>query len=89
MPSKNMVSRDEVNKRRRARYHRVREQVSAANKRDRVECPLCAGITFRRLYLKTHLANRHCLPAPLQAAVPASSAAFQEVLRSSVFACQS
>ena len=57
------ANRIAINEKRRARYLENREELSAKAAADRVQCPLCQGITFGRLYLPKHLQTRHCLGA--------------------------
>ena len=41
------------------RYQKMKMVISEEGKKDRVECPYCQGVTYRRLYLKKHLKTRH------------------------------
>jgi uncharacterized C2H2 Zn-finger protein len=43
---------------RKADYKLKREEISKKGKEDRINCPLC-GLSFRRLYVKRHIENRH------------------------------
>ncbi len=57
-----MISDKQILLEKRRRYYhenKDRLQLLQKYKNDRIECPLCKGITFRRLYLKNHLLKRH------------------------------
>ena len=68
-----MPSSEARNARRRERYTLNRKRILEAYRNDRAQCPLCTGVTFRRLYLKRHLALRHHIDASAYYA-PACSA---------------
>ena len=53
--------RDLLREKKRQWYYQHRDVVLKRQRGDRKECPLCK-ISYRRLYLKTHLENRHRLP---------------------------
>jgi hypothetical protein len=50
--------REERNARRRAEYQLRREKTLQKQKEDRAPCPLC-HLTFRRAYVRQHIALRH------------------------------
>ena len=63
--------RDRRATKRREFYVAHRESILREQRQDRAACPLCMGITFRRLYLKRHLLSRHKLSeAEAAACVP-------------------
>ena len=72
-------NREIINEKRRSKYNseerkqhykQNREQILAALKQDRVNCPLC-GLDYGRLYLTKHIATRHNKPRVcIQQAIP-------------------
>ena len=54
-------NRESVLAKKREKYHENKELISAQRKRDRVACPLCPQLTFKRNYLNEHLLKRHHL----------------------------
>ena len=64
--------RDEINKKRRELYQRqivdekyLERQAKVLEKRkmDKIECPHCKGVMYRKAYLRCHLITRHKYPA--------------------------
>ena len=56
----NDTNREILRAKKRAWYFQHRDEVLKRQRADKRECPLCT-ICYRRLYLKTHLENRHKL----------------------------
>ena len=51
--------KDRILEHKRSYYQANKIQILEKIKNDRIECPYCSGITFRRLYLPKHLETRH------------------------------
>ena len=51
-------NKEKILERKRLYYHANKERICASYRADRVCCPYCIGMTFRRCYLKKHL-RRH------------------------------
>lgn len=54
-------NRDRVLADKRQKYQQNKETISLKRKMDRVVCPLCPNLTFKRVYLPHHLSKRHKL----------------------------
>ena len=54
-------NKDRVLAQKREKYHQNKQQISAKRRIDRVPCPLCPQLTFKRDYLRHHLIKRHNL----------------------------
>ena len=54
-------NKDRVLAEKRQKYEQNKEQISAKRRIDRVACPLCPQLTFKRAYLRFHLIKRHNL----------------------------
>lgn len=55
------ANRDSINMKKKLLYQKTRVARLEKEKLDKRECPICVGISFRRLYLKKHLLTRHKL----------------------------
>ena len=54
-------NRQRVLEQKRQKYHQNKTEISTKRKLDRVTCPLCPNLTFKRNYLNQHLKKRHNL----------------------------
>ena len=54
-------NRESVLAKKREKYHENKDSISAKRRIDRVACPLCPQLTFKRNYLNEHLLKRHHL----------------------------
>ena len=56
------LHREARNERRRTQYQQQRSNILLKQQQDRAPCPLCQ-LTFRRLYIPTHISRRHATTA--------------------------
>ena len=54
-----MKNRERILEKKREYYHNNKDEICFKYRIDKVECPLCIGVLYRRSYLQKHLETRH------------------------------